>query len=113
MWFSPGAFLKTYMPTGLFPRSLLIIVMPVVVTQIVVAFVFMERHWSTVTQRLSRAVVSDISMLVDLRMREHGGDGVRAPRHVPRLGGVPRVAQLCLRHRVRRRAAREARRPRP
>ena len=49
--------------------------MPVVVTQIVVAFVFMERHWSTVTQRLSRAVVSDISMLVDLRMREQGGDG--------------------------------------
>jgi two-component system, OmpR family, osmolarity sensor histidine kinase EnvZ len=75
MWFSPGALLKTYMPTGLFPRSLLIIVMPVVVTQIVVAFVFMERHWSTVTQRLSRAVVSDISMLVDLRMREQGGDG--------------------------------------
>ncbi len=75
MWFSPAAFLKTYMPTGLFPRSLLIIVMPVVVTQIVVAFVFMERHWSTVTQRLSRAVVSDISMLVDLRMREQGGDG--------------------------------------
>ena len=75
MWFSPGALLKTYMPTGLFPRSLLIIVMPVVVTQIVVAFVFMERHWSTVTQRLSRAVVSDIAMLVDLRMREQGGDG--------------------------------------
>ena len=33
MWFSPSAFLKTYMPTGLFPRSLLIIVMPVVVTE--------------------------------------------------------------------------------
>ena len=75
MRFSLAAWLKTYMPTGLFPRSLLIIVMPVVVTQIVVAFVFMERHWSTVTQRLSRAVVSDISMLVDLRMREQGGDG--------------------------------------
>ena len=75
MRFSLAAWLKTYMPTGLFPRSLLIIVMPVVVTQIVVAFVFMERHWSTVTQRLSRAVVSDITMLVDLRMREQGGDG--------------------------------------
>ncbi len=75
MGFSLSALLKTYMPTGLFPRSLLIIVMPVVVTQIVVAFVFMERHWSTVTQRLSRAVVSDIAMLTDLRMREQGGDG--------------------------------------
>lgn len=74
MRFSLAAFLKNYMPTGLFPRSLLIIVMPVVVTQIVVAFVFMERHWNTVTQRLSRAAVSDIAMLVDLRMREQGGD---------------------------------------
>lgn len=74
MWFFPSVFLKTYMPTGLLPRSLLIIVMPMVVTQIVVAFVFMERHWSTVTQRLSRAVVSDIAMLADLRMREQGGD---------------------------------------
>ena len=75
MRFSLAALLKTYMPTGLFPRSLLIIVMPVVVTQIVVAFVFMERHWSTVTQRLSRAVVSDIAMLTDLRMREEGSNG--------------------------------------
>ncbi len=75
MRFSLTALLKTYLPTGLFPRSLLIIVMPVVLTQIVVAFVFMERHWSTVTQRLSRAVVSDISMLTDLRMRDLGGDG--------------------------------------
>ncbi len=68
------AFIKAYMPTGLFPRSLLIIVIPVVVTQIIVAFVFMERHWNTVTQRLSSAVVSDIDMLVNLRMREQGGD---------------------------------------
>ena len=74
MRFSLAAFLKNYLPTGLFPRSLLIIVMPVVVTQIVVAFVFMERHWNTVTQRLSRAAVSDIAMLVDLRMREQGSD---------------------------------------
>ena len=71
---APFAFLKIYMPTGLFPRSLLIIVMPLVMTQIVVAFVFMERHWNTVTQRLSSAVVSDIDMLVNLRMREQGGD---------------------------------------
>lgn len=74
MGFSLSAFLKGYMPTGLFPRSLLIIVMPVVVTQIVIAFVFLERHWNTVTQRLSNAVVSDISLLTRLRMQELGGD---------------------------------------
>ena len=41
------------MPTGLYARSLLIIVMPVVLLQALVAFVFMERHYQTVTARLS------------------------------------------------------------
>jgi two-component system osmolarity sensor histidine kinase EnvZ len=74
MDFSVRAWIKSYIPTGLFPRSLLIIVMPVVVTQIVIAFVFLERHWATVTQRLSNSVVSDISLLTSLRMQELGGD---------------------------------------
>jgi two-component system osmolarity sensor histidine kinase EnvZ len=37
-----------------------------VVLQSVVAFVFMERHWNTVTQRLSAAVVQDIAALIDV-----------------------------------------------
>ena len=34
--------------------------------QSVVAFVFMERHWQTVTQRLSTAVTRDIAAIVDM-----------------------------------------------
>ncbi len=37
-----------------------------VILQSVVAFVFMERHWNTVTQRLSAAVVQDIAALIDV-----------------------------------------------
>ncbi len=58
--------LKGYMPKGLFARSLLIIITPMVVLQSVVAFVFMERHWTTVTHRLSAAVTQDISALIDI-----------------------------------------------
>ena len=54
------------MPAGLYPRSLLIIIMPMVILQSVVAFVFMERHWNTVTRRLSAAVTQDISSLIDV-----------------------------------------------
>jgi len=54
------------MPKGLYARALLIIIVPMVVLQSVVAFAFMERHWNTVTQRLSRAVVQDISALIDV-----------------------------------------------
>lgn len=54
------------MPKGLFTRTLLIIITPLVVMQAVLAFVFMERHYNLVTQRLSDAVVRDIAMIVRL-----------------------------------------------
>src|SRR3954462_10579154 len=57
--------LRGVMPKGLDARALLIIIAPMVVLQSVVAFVFMERHWNTVTQRLSAAVVQDIAALID------------------------------------------------
>ncbi|MBN9602312.1 MAG: two-component sensor histidine kinase [Afipia felis] len=63
-WFARG--LKELMPKGLYARALLIIIVPMVILQSVVAFVFMERHWNTVTRRLSAAVVQDISALIDV-----------------------------------------------
>jgi two-component system osmolarity sensor histidine kinase EnvZ len=63
-WFT--RWLKGMMPTGLYGRALLIIITPMVVLQSVVAFVFMERHWNTVTRRLSAAVTQDVSALIDI-----------------------------------------------
>lgn len=54
------------MPKRLYQRSLIIVIAPVILLQSVVAFVFMERHWQTVTQRLSTAVVSDIAAIIDV-----------------------------------------------
>ena len=54
------------MPKGLYARALLIIIAPMVILQSVVAFVFMERHWNVVTQRLSASVVQDIAALIDI-----------------------------------------------
>ncbi|MEO0327378.1 MAG: ATP-binding protein [Pseudomonadota bacterium] len=54
------------LPKGLYGRSLIIIIAPMVLLQSVIAFVFMERHWQTVTQRLSRAVTADISAVIDI-----------------------------------------------
>ena len=61
-----GRWFKELMPKGLYARALLIIIVPMVILQSVVAFVFMERHWNTVTRRLSAAVVQDISALIDV-----------------------------------------------
>jgi len=61
-----GRWFKELMPKGLYARALLIIIVPMVVLQSVVAFVFMERHWNTVTRRLSAAVVQDVAALMDI-----------------------------------------------
>lgn len=53
-------------PTRLYARALLIIIIPMVILQSVIAFVFMERHWQTVTQRLSMAVTRDIAAIIDI-----------------------------------------------
>jgi len=69
-----------WMPTGLYARALLIMIVPMVILQSVVAFVFMERHWNTVTRRLSTAVVQDIAGLIDVYKgypQDKGRDQIR------------------------------------
>ncbi|WP_332697315.1 ATP-binding protein [Bosea sp. (in: a-proteobacteria)] len=62
----PARAIGRIMPKGLYPRALVIVIAPVVLLQSVIAYVFMERHWQTVTQRLSSAVSSDIAALIDV-----------------------------------------------
>ena len=65
-WKRLARWLRRQLPTGLYARSLLIIIIPMVLLQSVVAFVFMERHWQLVTERLSMAVTRDIAAIIDL-----------------------------------------------
>ncbi len=58
--------LRRRVPTGLYARALLIIILPMLILQTVLAFVFMERHWQMVTQRLSGAVTRDIAAIISL-----------------------------------------------
>jgi two-component system osmolarity sensor histidine kinase EnvZ len=52
------------MPRGLFGRSLLIIVMPVVMLQAVVTYLLFDRQWEAVTTRISRGVAAQIVLFV-------------------------------------------------
>jgi len=66
---TPGrlfAALGDRMPKGLYARSLLIIITPIVILQAVIAYVFMEKHWQSVTSRLSAATTRNIAALVEL-----------------------------------------------
>ena len=58
--------LKRLLPRSLFGRSLLIIVTPVVLLQIVATYVFYERHWDSVTRRLALGLAGDVAMLMQV-----------------------------------------------
>ncbi len=59
-----GLWLKRFLPRTLFGRSLLIIVTPVILAQAVATWIFYDRHWDTVTNRLAFAVSGDIATVI-------------------------------------------------
>jgi two-component system osmolarity sensor histidine kinase EnvZ len=61
-----GPALSAQLPKGLYARSILIVVLPIVILQSVVAYVFMERHWQTVTRRLSNALSRDVAAIIEV-----------------------------------------------
>ena len=62
-----GRVLRQIVPRSLLGRSLLIIVTPLIVLQVVSAWAFYERHWDNVTKRLANSVAGDISAVIALR----------------------------------------------
>ncbi len=72
-----GFDIRRLLPRTLFGRSLLIIVMPLIILQLVTAWVFYDRHWDTITRRLSSSIAGDIAVVLEL-MRQSPGGGAQA-----------------------------------
>ena len=66
LWRRFTDWLHARMPKGLYARALLIVILPVVLLQSAVAYVFMERHWEVVTYRLSAGVAREVATIVDM-----------------------------------------------
>ena len=58
------AVLKRNFPRTLMARVLLIIVLPIAIMQIAVTWVFFDKHWETVTAKLSEGLAGDIAWAV-------------------------------------------------
>ncbi|HTJ63159.1 MAG TPA: ATP-binding protein [Alphaproteobacteria bacterium] len=65
-----GARIKRLLPRTLEGRTILILVVPVVIAQLITVYIFFERHFSTLSVDLSRAVAGDIEMIIDEIERE-------------------------------------------
>ncbi len=70
--------LKSYMPRSLFGRSLLMILFPVVVLQLVVGFVFIQRHFAQVTTQMASSVALELKYAADLVEEMDSAEEARA-----------------------------------
>jgi two-component system, OmpR family, osmolarity sensor histidine kinase EnvZ len=62
--------LKSLIPRGLFARSLLIIVLPIAMMQMVVTYLFFDLHWEQVSRRMSESAAGDVALVSDLYLRD-------------------------------------------
>lgn len=53
-------FVKRFLPRSFYGRALMIIVTPLILLQIVSAWIFYDRHWDTITWRLSANIAGDV-----------------------------------------------------
>jgi two-component system osmolarity sensor histidine kinase EnvZ len=58
--------LPRVVPRSLFSRSLLIVIMPLLILQAVLAYIFYERHWDSVTRWLASGFAGEVGLVVEL-----------------------------------------------
>ncbi|MBI1186470.1 MAG: two-component sensor histidine kinase [Alphaproteobacteria bacterium] len=58
--------LRDFLPKGLYWRTLLIIVAPAALLQLIITIVFLDDHWQATSKRMSQAVASDVALLIQL-----------------------------------------------
>ena len=82
---SPLAVLKRYMPRSLFGRSLLILVLPIVALQVVVALVFIQRHYDSVTGQMAGSIARELNFAI--AAIDEAPDAETARRALARMSG--------------------------
>jgi two-component system osmolarity sensor histidine kinase EnvZ len=60
---------RDILPKGLYWRTLLIIVAPAALLQLIITLVFLDDHWQATSKRMSQGVASDVSLIIQLYER--------------------------------------------
>lgn len=82
-------FIKPLLPTNLFGRALLILLVPIVLLQLLVAHIFFDRHWDSVVRNMSTATAADVAVLVNEYERVAERDGhEEAAERIAQLGDI-------------------------
>ncbi len=62
--------MKRILPKSLLGRSLMIIMMPLILLQVVSAGIFYETHWAKITRRLAIGVAGDVSAIIEILRKD-------------------------------------------
>jgi two-component system osmolarity sensor histidine kinase EnvZ len=61
----PQGWIKRLLPSTMFGRALLIVVVPLILLQAIATWIFYDRHWAAVSWRLSAGVAGDIALMIE------------------------------------------------
>jgi len=57
---------KKFLPKGLFYRSLIIVVTPIILLQIIITIVFFDSLWIKTNKGMTRSLVNEVKSLIDV-----------------------------------------------
>lgn len=72
------AFLKRYLPKSLFGRALLILMVPILLLQVVVASIFFQRHYDALTAQMATAVAHELNFAITRVEEAHSTEEARS-----------------------------------
>ena len=58
--------MKRFLPKTIYGRVAMIIILPIILMQIAVAYIFFNAHWQSVTSTLSDSIAAEIAFAVEL-----------------------------------------------
>ena len=58
--------MKRFLPKNIYGRVVMIIILPIILMQIAVAYIFFNAHWQSVTSTLSDSIAAEIAFAVEL-----------------------------------------------
>jgi two-component system osmolarity sensor histidine kinase EnvZ len=62
--------LARFMPTSLFVRFILIIVLPIIFAQSIATYIFYNRHWYSVSKNMAHSLANDIQVVFNLEQQD-------------------------------------------
>ena len=65
--------IKRYLPSGIYGRAALILLLPIVFLQLTVSIVFVQRHFEGVSKQMTHSLRSEITLMTKVLFKEQAG----------------------------------------